>query len=117
MKVSGNKCLNGCAVQAWTIRTYLLTGCLAVPQIVIGAMVYAFYMLHIGKIIEEELNRQERSVTWFAKKLFCDRTNVYKIFKRQNIDAELLIRISCILKHDFFRYYSDYYERKQNVDD
>lgn len=62
-------------------------------------------MVHIGKIIEAELHRQERSVTWFTKKLYCERTNVYSIFKRQSIDTELLLRISQILKHNFFNYY------------
>ena len=59
-----------------------------------------------GKLIEEELHRQERSVTWFANKLYCDRTNTYKIFKRQSIDTELLLRISQVLHVNFFEYYS-----------
>lgn len=63
-------------------------------------------MIHIGELIEKELHRQERSVTWFANKLCCDRTNVYKIFKKQSIDTELLLRISGILNCDFFKYYS-----------
>lgn len=58
-------------------------------------------MIHIGKLIEEELHRQERSVTWFANKLYCDRTNTYKIFKRQSIDTELLLRISQVLHVNF----------------
>ena len=62
-------------------------------------------MIHIGKLIEEELRKQERSVTWFADKLCCERTNVYSIFKRQSIDTELLIRISKILHHNFFQDY------------
>ena len=62
-------------------------------------------MIHIGQIIEEELHRQERSVTWFANKLYCDRTNIYKIFKRGSIDSDLLLRISNILSHNFFNYY------------
>lgn len=62
-------------------------------------------MVHIGQLIETELHRQERSVTWFANKLYCDRTNVYSIFKRKSIDTELLLRISCILNHNFFNYY------------
>lgn len=62
-------------------------------------------MVHIGKLIEEELHRQEHSVTWFANKLYCDRTNVYKIFKRQSIDTDLLFRISSILNHNFFEHY------------
>lgn len=62
-------------------------------------------MIHIGQLIETELHRQERSVTWFANKLYCDRTNVYSIFKRKSIDTELLLRISCILNYNFFNYY------------
>ena len=62
-------------------------------------------MIHIGKLIEAELHRQEHSVTWLARKLYCDRTNVYSIFKRTSIDTELLYRISIILKHNFFSYY------------
>lgn len=58
--------------------------------------------MHIGKEIENELRRQERTVTWFAKKLCCDRRNVYKIFERQSVDTELLFRVSVILNHDFF---------------
>ena len=63
-------------------------------------------MIHIGKLIEAELRRQERTVSWFARKLYCDRSNVYDIFKRENIDVDLLLRISSILKHDFFNYYA-----------
>lgn len=37
--------------------------------------------LFIGKLIEEELRRQERSVTWLSRKIHCDRRNVYDIFK------------------------------------
>ena len=35
--------------------------------------------VHIGKIIEQELRQQERSVTWLSRKLHCDRRNVYDI--------------------------------------
>lgn len=64
-------------------------------------------MIHIGKNIEYELRRQERTVAWFARKLFCNRQNVYDIFKRESIDTTLLRRISTILGHDFFKDLSD----------
>ena len=64
-------------------------------------------MVHIGTLIKEELRRQERSVAWFARKLCCERTNVYSIFKRESIDTALLLRISCILHHNFFQYYCE----------
>ncbi|MBR4962525.1 MAG: XRE family transcriptional regulator [Muribaculaceae bacterium] len=64
-------------------------------------------MVHIGKIIEEEFYKQGRSVTWFAGKLCCERTNIYNIFKRESIDSALLFKISQILGHNFFSYYTD----------
>ena len=62
---------------------------------------------HIGSLIKEELARQERTVSWFARKLSCDRSNVYKLFRRSTIDTELLLRISQILGRDFFQNYSE----------
>lgn len=62
--------------------------------------------LHIGNLVKKELLRQERTVSWLARKLCCDRSNVYKIFLRPTIDSELLFRISVILHHDFFKDYS-----------
>lgn len=59
-------------------------------------------MVHAGQLIERKLHEQGRSVTWFATQLCCTRPNVYKIFKKENIDVQLLWRISCILQHDFF---------------
>lgn len=68
-------------------------------------------MVNIGAIIKRELLLQERSVAWFAKKLCCERANIYRIFNKQSLDTELLLRISLILNHDFFQYYSDRLKR------
>lgn len=62
--------------------------------------------IYIGALIETELRRQERTTVWFARKLGCNRTNAYKIFKRQSIDTALLTRISEILHYNFFEIYS-----------
>lgn len=70
-------------------------------------------MKPIGLLIKEELERQERSVTWFARKLSCDRTNVYRIFQKQSIDTNLLIRISLILNRDFSAEISAIIQEKQ----
>lgn len=58
--------------------------------------------ISIGTAIREELIRQERSVSWLARHLACDRTNIYKIFAKDSIDTALLTRISIILNHNFF---------------
>lgn len=63
-------------------------------------------MIHAGKLIESTLHEQGRSITWFANQLCCTRPNVYKIFHKENIDLNLLWRISCILQHDFFQDFS-----------
>lgn len=63
-------------------------------------------MVHIGKIIQEELRRQERTPAWLARKINCERTNIYYIFSRSSINTELLLLISRALNYDFFRFYS-----------
>lgn len=63
--------------------------------------------VHIGELIKKKLKEEERTVSWFARKLHCDRSNVYKIFKKTNIDIELLRKISVIFNHDFFKILSE----------
>jgi hypothetical protein len=63
-------------------------------------------MIHIGNIIKKQFDALGCSVSWLAKELCCDRTNIYSIFKRESIDTRLLEKISVILNHDFFKYYS-----------
>lgn len=60
-------------------------------------------MKPIGILIKEELERQERSVSWLAKKLSCDRSNIYRLFQKESIDTKLLQRISIILNRNFFQ--------------
>ena len=59
-------------------------------------------MVNIGQNIKEELERQERSVSWLARKLNCTRAAVYRIFSKNSIDTQLLCKISEILHRDFF---------------
>lgn len=64
-------------------------------------------MKPIGQLIKEELHKQERSVSWFARKLSCDRTNIYRLFQKNTIDTGLLVRISIILKRNFLHEISE----------
>lgn len=63
--------------------------------------------IHIGRLIREELIRQERTPTWLARKINCERTNIYYIFASSSINTEMLQRISQALRHDFFMDYSN----------
>lgn len=69
-------------------------------------------MQPIGSLIKEELERQERSISWFARKLSCDRSNVYRLFQKESIDTNLLTRISIVLGRDFFSELSDNVKEK-----
>lgn len=53
-------------------------------------------------MINEEVRRQQISIVDFAKMINYTRTNAYNIFKRNNIDIELLKRISTVLNHNYF---------------
>lgn len=64
-------------------------------------------MESIGELIRLRLKEDGHSVSWFARKLSCTRANAYKIFKKDNLDILLLLRISQILNHDFFSYFSE----------
>ena len=71
-------------------------------------------MVNVGQLIKEELERQERTVSWLARKLNCTRAAVYRIFQKNSIDTALLSTISNILHHNFFKELSDDVEKGVN---
>lgn len=62
--------------------------------------------MHIGQLIQQELQNQERSVSWFAQQLSCSDTCVSEIFDKESLDTALLFTISKVLDVNFFKYYS-----------
>lgn len=68
--------------------------------------------INIGKAIQDELRRQERTVAWFARKLGTNRMACYRIFNSYSIDTSLLERISAVLDIDFFSLYSNKLKQK-----
>lgn len=69
--------------------------------------------MHIGHIIEQELQKRGCTKTWLAKQLYCHRTNVGNILKRQSIDTEQLLKISKAMGVNFFEYYIKEYEDRE----
>ena len=63
--------------------------------------------MHVGKRIKQVLDEQGRSASWLASKIPCERTNMYDIFKREDVSVALLFKVSSILGHDFFLEISD----------
>lgn len=70
--------------------------------------------MHIGHIIEQELQKRGCTKTWLAKQLYCHRTNVGNILKRQSIDTEQLLKISKAMEVNFFEYHIKEYEDREN---
>ena len=70
--------------------------------------------IHIGKLIRNKLKEDGRSVSWLARKIHCKRDNIYKIFDRTSVDTALLLRISFVLKTDFFMYLSEFFQNMEN---
>ena len=57
--------------------------------------------VHIGKLVKAVFDGSGLTVAELARRLHCERTNVYTIFRRRSIDVELLARLSNILDHNF----------------
>ena len=68
---------------------------------------------HIGHLIKEELERQERTVAWLARKMHYSRQNIYHLFQSQWIATDILMKISDIMDCNFFKVYADYWESKR----
>ena len=59
--------------------------------------------MHIGTRIKQVLKEKHKPVTWLAKEIHCERTNIYNVFSRKDISTGLLQRLSIVLEHDFFK--------------
>jgi len=64
---------------------------------------------HVGKLIRKRVEEDGRKVGWLARKIHCKQRNIYNIFDRSSIDTEQLLKISLVLKMDFFMYLSEFY--------
>lgn len=61
--------------------------------------------VEIGQKIKEVFDQRNIKLTDFADELGTVRQNVYRIFKKRHVDTGLLLKISHVLGHNFFRYY------------
>ena len=59
-------------------------------------------MLNIGLCIKEEMLKQERTMSWLARKLNRDRSAVYRMLNKNSIDTNTLADIARLLNRDFF---------------
>jgi predicted transcriptional regulator len=67
--------------------------------------------IDIGTLILDKLKENGQAVSWLAKKVNTDRSNFYRILKRNHIDTDLLMDISRALNFDFFACYSEHFQK------
>lgn len=63
--------------------------------------------IHIGKEIQKVMKSRGIRVSWLAKQIGNNRNNIYNIWKQQDINTNILMRISNALNYDFFTLYSN----------
>jgi transcriptional regulator with XRE-family HTH domain len=61
--------------------------------------------VHIGPRVQEVFEAKNMKLSELADKLGTVRQNVYRIFKKKDLDTGLLTKISEVLDHNFFHYY------------
>lgn len=62
---------------------------------------------NIGAEIQRIVKERGLTVVYFAQLMGCSRTYIYKIFEKRSINTNELIKISSILKYDFFKLFSN----------
>lgn len=73
--------------------------------------------IHIGEVIERKFQESGIKMQAFAEKINTVERNVYDIFKRKDIKADLLRLISEALGYNFFELYTqDFPKELQNQD-
>jgi plasmid maintenance system antidote protein VapI len=59
----------------------------------------------IGEIIRDEFLKTGMTVAAFARKLGCNRSTVYTLFKNKSVDVDLLVYLSHIFKRNLLDVY------------
>lgn len=72
--------------------------------------------INIGRLIKDHVEKRGIRIGWLAKQLLCHRNTIYNIFERDWIDTQTLMRISLLLRHDFFADFSKYYRSRVDED-
>ncbi|TAL59871.1 MAG: XRE family transcriptional regulator [Bacteroidetes bacterium] len=63
--------------------------------------------IHIGEKIRQQAKELRMGPTELAQLINTSRSNIYWLYKRKHIDGEMLVKLSRVLKFNFFRLYRD----------
>lgn len=62
----------------------------------------------IGEKIKEIFEDRKIKLKDFAEGIGVARQNIYRIFEKDSIDTELLLKIGEVLEHNFFQYFGEH---------
>ncbi len=71
--------------------------------------------INIGLAVRQKLKEQGATIAWLAEKTYCDRSNLRKQLYKEHIYPELLLKISIVLRTNFFSYYSDIFSKTNEM--
>jgi len=72
-------------------------------------------MPHIGKLIQCKMEEEGRKASWLAEKLFCDKSNISRVYKKKLISMEQLINTCIALEIDIFIFFSEYVRQQIQI--
>ena len=65
--------------------------------------------IDIGSSVRRKMSEHGTSISWLAKQINCDRSNLRKHLYKEQIYPELLQKICIALKTNFFEEYVEWY--------
>lgn len=68
--------------------------------------------VHVGELVAEVMYQQHISKQDFADAICTDRSNVYRILKKDSIETNQLFRYSKELNHNFFKDLAEEFENR-----
>ena len=67
--------------------------------------------INIGLAIRQKMSEQGTSISWLARQIGYNRSNLYRQLHNEHIYPELLLKISIALKTNFFEQYTELYQQ------
>ena len=64
-----------------------------------------YHNITIGSLIKQKFDESKMTISEFAKKIHCSRSNIYNVFDAKSIDTDKLILISEVLDYSFLHEY------------
>ena len=68
---------------------------------------YWIMQVIIGEVIKKILVSRKMKLKDFAEDLGMARQNVYRIFEKDSIETDLLIKVSSVLNYNFFQHFDN----------